>query len=120
MGIDAVFTNFDWVLGNNFETLLLLGSNPTNGTGNELNNLIDGNVGNNILMGGAGNDTINGGRGDDLLDGGLDSDRLNGGSGNDTYIVDDAGDRPSHNAIAHPAYAIARPAMPLSRPAMPL
>ena len=64
-------------------------------------------------MGGAGNDTINGGRSDDLLDGGLGSDRLNGGSGNDTYIVDDVGDRPPHNAIAHPT-------MPLSRPAMPL
>lgn len=63
---------------------------------------IQGTNGNDILNGGddsdtlkglAGNDTLNGGRGDDTLDGGTGSDLLQGGYENDTYIIDNLGDR---------------------------
>ncbi|MGB0632457.1 MAG: calcium-binding protein, partial [Alphaproteobacteria bacterium] len=53
------------------------------------------------MLGGKGNDTINGGtgkdslfghEGDDMLDGGVDRDKMSGGIGDDTYVVDNAGD----------------------------
>jgi Ca2+-binding RTX toxin-like protein len=71
------------------------------GTGNTLDNRIDGQAGANILDGGAGNDTLYGGLGQDTLFGGADvdwliggadADVLAGGLGNDNYAVDDAGD----------------------------
>ena len=45
-----------------------------------------------ILFGGAGTDTLDGLGDNDLLDGGIGADALSGGLGDDTYIVDDAGD----------------------------
>ena len=38
-------------------------------------------------------DVINGNAGDNVLDGGAGADRMSGGSGDDTYIVDNTGDR---------------------------
>ncbi|MDD2776613.1 MAG: hypothetical protein PHU06_11715 [Gallionella sp.] len=64
----------------------------SNGTGNELNNILVGNSAANILNGGAGDDTLNGGAGADTLDGGLGADNMLGGMGNDIYVVDNAGD----------------------------
>jgi Ca2+-binding RTX toxin-like protein len=61
--------NSPTVLGD-FENLLLLGSAAIKGTGNDFNNVIQGNTGANTLDGGKGADT------------------LFGGLGNDTYIVD--------------------------------
>src|SRR6185312_4723410 len=57
------------VLGD-FENLLLLGSAAIKGTGNDFNNIIQGNTGANTLDGAAGADT------------------MFGGLGNDTYFVD--------------------------------
>ena len=57
-----------------------------NGTGNTLNNIINGNGAANQLFGGGGNDTLNGDDGNDLLDGGDGNDTLNGGDDNDTII----------------------------------
>ena len=57
-----------------------------NGTGNILDNVINGNTGNNTLNGLAGNDNINGGSGNDNINGGLGNDNINGGLGNDTLI----------------------------------
>lgn len=54
--------------------LVLTGSADINGTGNTLNNSIQGNSGANILNGGVGADT------------------MQGGLGNDTYVVDNVGD----------------------------
>lgn len=74
---------------------------PINGFGNSLNNLIIGNNANNELSGAAGNDSLFGQGGDDLLFGGTGADSLNGGTdadtmsgeaGNDSYVVDNAGD----------------------------
>ena len=61
-----------------FENLRLMGTADIDGSGNELDNVINGNSGKNTLRGGAGNDTFGGeGGGDTLI----------GGTGNDTYHV---------------------------------
>ncbi|MDO9338402.1 MAG: hypothetical protein Q7T61_18570 [Caulobacter sp.] len=59
------------------------GGGTFNGTGNGLNNTIQG---------GSLNDTLSGLGGDDRLDGHAGADTMNGGLGNDLYIVDNAGD----------------------------
>jgi Ca2+-binding RTX toxin-like protein len=93
-GRDRIISNFhDTTLGANIEDLLLDSPNaslaataPTavNGTGNALDNSIEGNEIANRLQGLAGNDTLDGHGGGDTLE---------GGAGNDTYIVWDAGDQ---------------------------
>lgn len=81
-GIDTVKSSISYVLGDNLENLTLTGT-ALSGTGNELNNKIDGSAGNNILSGDAGNDTLNGGAGNDTVYGGAGNDTLYGGEGND-------------------------------------
>lgn len=56
-----------------------------------------GGVGKDTLFGGSGKDTVEGEEGDDLLDGGKDADRLVGGRGNDSFVIDDEGDRAYEN-----------------------
>ena len=73
-GTDTVQSSVNYVLGDNVENLILMGTAAINGMGNALNNSIAGNTGANLLDGGFGNDTMAGGMGDD------------------TYIVDAAGD----------------------------
>lgn len=72
-GTDAVYAYVDHTLAANVENLYL-DEGAVNGTGNALNNRIEGNWDNNVLNGGAGNDT------------------LLGGAGDDTYIVDSSSD----------------------------
>ncbi|MFL8990635.1 beta strand repeat-containing protein, partial [Pseudomonas azerbaijanorientalis] len=109
-GDDLVQASINYNLGSNVERLTLTGSANINGTGNGLDNTLNGNTGNNILDGGSGNDLIQGGDGDDtlqggagndnlsgdagndLLDGGSGNDSMAGGSGNDIYIVAQAAD----------------------------
>ncbi|MBP2160409.1 MULTISPECIES: calcium-binding protein [Asticcacaulis] len=114
---DTVKSYVDYTLGTNLEDLALL--DPTdgspalnlNGTGNALRNELIGNAGNNVLsgldgsdilygrvgddllLGGTRWDTLDGGDGNDTLDGGEANDQMTGGLGDDTYIVDDIGDR---------------------------
>ena len=64
-GHDTVNSTVRWVLGANFEDLVLTGSASVNGFGNELVNVITGNAGSNYLDGGLGLDTVSGGAGDD-------------------------------------------------------
>jgi len=78
-GIDLVYSKITYTLGNNLESLVLLGEEAINGTGNSLNNYIAGNNANNSLTGGAGDDTLLGGGGNDTMA---------GGEGNDVYYVD--------------------------------
>lgn len=82
-GIDTVHSSVSWTLGSEVERLTLTGTVAVEGNGNELNNVLIGNVAANVLNGGAGNDSLNGGAG---------ADTLIGGSGNDIYIVDDISD----------------------------
>jgi len=82
-GTDIVFSAVDWILGANFENLVLAFDTGGTGTGNTLNNSITG---------GAGNDTLAGDAGNDTLDGGYGNDNLSGGLGDDVYVIDSAGD----------------------------
>ena len=78
-GIDTIVAFFALKLGSACENLVLGGANDINGTGNDLANVLIGNVGSNLLRGGNGADTLNGGGG---------ADSLNGGGGNDVYLQD--------------------------------
>ena len=91
-GIDIVESSLSHTLAANIENLTLTGSSYINGTGNDLDNVIKGNVRNNTLRGMEGNDTLVGGTGHDTLDGGTGADIMLGGIYNDTYIVDNEGD----------------------------
>jgi len=75
-GTDTVVTAFDYTLGANLENLVFNSQvGPLNGTGNGFANDIAGNEFDNIIDGAGGADT------------------LRGRQGNDTYIVDNAGDK---------------------------
>ena len=96
--IDRVESLVSYTLGANLDNLVLTGTNALNGTGNALNNVLQGNSGANVLDGGegddrleagAGTDILLGGSGNDKLDGGAGADTMIGGSGDDFYIVDD-------------------------------
>ncbi len=72
---DTVRSTVSYFIGGaHIETIILLGTNDLNGTGNDYINRIIGNSGANVL------------------DGGLGADRLEGGTGDDTYYVDNIGD----------------------------
>lgn len=65
-GIDTVFSYINYGLEDNLENLTLYGD-ATNGYGNNLDNIIQGNAANNTLLGALGNDTLIGGDGNDIL-----------------------------------------------------
>jgi Ca2+-binding RTX toxin-like protein len=97
---DEVYSLVTHTLLANYEALYLQGEGNVNGTGNVLDNEIDGSSGNNSLagLGGddgidgyGGNDTMAGGDGDDDLYGGDGNDRVDGGNGDD-YLQGDADD----------------------------
>lgn len=81
-GTDTVQSLIDYTLTANVENLLLC-EEATKGTGNILNNALQGNNEDNVLYGLAGNDTLDGGEGNDALV---------GGAGNDSYYVDSQGE----------------------------
>jgi Ca2+-binding RTX toxin-like protein len=81
-----------FALGENLEGLILGSTTILNGSGNSLNNTIQGNIGSNSLFGDDGNDTLLGGGGNDTLNGGVGDDSLCGEDGNDFYIVDSVND----------------------------
>lgn len=95
-GFDRVISSVGRTLGANQEALTLTGTASINGTGNVLNNLLQGNGAINSLLGGDGNDILQGAGGDDylsdasvlgnLFDGGSGLDRLIGGAGNDMFV----------------------------------
>ncbi|MDO9103421.1 MAG: DUF2974 domain-containing protein [Methylovulum sp.] len=64
-GTDTVKSSVGYVLGDNLENLVLLGTAALSGTGNGLNNSLSGNSGANTLDGGDGADTLDGGAGAD-------------------------------------------------------
>ncbi|PEQ14039.1 hypothetical protein B2G71_05980 [Novosphingobium sp. PC22D] len=100
-GTDTVLSAYSYTLGDNVENLSLTGNGAISGVGNQLDNILLGGLGANVLSGDAGddrlygaegNDTLYGGWGKDLLNGGTGADRMEGQYGDDTYIVDNAGD----------------------------
>ncbi|ESQ90086.1 hypothetical protein ABAC460_09975 [Asticcacaulis sp. AC460] len=92
-GTDLVISTVTFSLvGKQVENLSLNGSSAINATGNNFNNVLEGNAGDNVLTGSLGNDTLIGGFGNDSLVGGAGQDQMSGGLGDDTYVVDDAGD----------------------------
>ncbi len=74
-GIDTVRSSVSHGLTANVENLVLIGTAAIDGHGNSLNNVIVGNTAANELIGFGGDDV------------------MQGGAGNDTYDVDEAGDR---------------------------
>ena len=97
-GTDLVRASIDYTLTDNVEHLTLTGSADLAGTGNVLNNIIEGNAGNNLIAGGAGNDTVRAGDGSDVVDGGDGNDTLNGEGGNDVLFGGAGGDSISGGA----------------------
>jgi len=85
-GIDTVISTDTFSLKSNIENLTLVGTAEINGTGNTLNNIINGNDAKNSLNGGDGNDQVFGNGGDDTLRGGTGNDIVDGGSGTDTVV----------------------------------
>jgi serralysin len=73
-GLDTVKSSVSYELSNNVERLILTGIEDVDATGNALANSLVGNVANNVLDGKSGADT------------------MSGGKGNDTYVLDNAGD----------------------------
>ncbi len=69
-GTDNVQSSVTYTLSSNTENLVLTGSANLTGTGNSLDNIIQGN------------------NGDNLLDGAAGADSMSGGLGNDIYVVD--------------------------------
>ena len=54
--------------------------------------MVLGGNGADTIFGGGGHDVLSGGSGNDRLDGGTNADLMKGGAGNDSYVVDNAGD----------------------------
>ncbi|HRX36377.1 MAG TPA: calcium-binding protein [Aestuariivirga sp.] len=77
-GYDVVYSNATYTLSDNVEKLNLKTIASINGTGNDLDNVINGNIAANTLTGLGGNDKLNGAGGADTMIGGL---------GDDIYLV---------------------------------
>lgn len=95
---DSTTSNTSTTLAAGARNLTLTGTAAINGTGNALDNLINGNEAANQLRGGAGDDTLNGRGGNDLLDGGRGRDVLTGGTGADRFRFSSSGSFGSNKA----------------------
>jgi Ca2+-binding RTX toxin-like protein len=94
-GFDVVNSTATLTLSAHVEALVLQGWGVINGTGNELNNLLRGNLNGNTLNGNAGNDILEGNDGNDrltdtsgaaLFNGGVGHDALTGGASAEIFV----------------------------------
>lgn len=85
---DTVQSSVTYKLSAEVERLILTGNDNTDGTGNDIANILRGNNGDNVLKGMAGMDDLFGGKGTDKLFGGDDADTFHfaTGNGNDTIV----------------------------------
>lgn len=107
-GIDTVISSSGYALSDNVENLILTGKGGATGKGNDLDNVLIGNIGANILDGDDGNDTIFGGGGADTIVGRAGNDLLTGGAGDDTFwfqpgdgkdVISDFGVNGDHDSL---------------------
>jgi len=89
--MDVIQSKVTYTLGDNLERLFLTDT-AMGGTGNILNNMIDGSDVSNNLLGMDGNDTLYGNGGNDTLDGGIGDDSIDGGDGDDTVYYQGTSD----------------------------
>lgn len=80
-GIDTVRSYADFTIGQNIESLILVGDKAAKGYGNDADNYIQGNDYANVLAGGAGNDYLAGAGGNDTIYGGDGNDVIHAGYG---------------------------------------
>ena len=108
-GNDSVRTTLaSYTLTANVENLRYTGTAAFTGTGNALDNVMNGGNGGSKLDGGAGNDVLTGGTGNDSLMGGAGSDTLDAATGKDT--VDGGADEDVLNLAGKFAdYSFSRP-----------
>ncbi len=93
-GFDIVSASVSFRLPGGIEVLALgAGETRIDGTGNGLDNRIQGSDGVNRLAGGGGADSLFGRDGDDTLQGGAGADTLDGSSGNDLLLGGEGDDR---------------------------
>lgn len=88
-GIDTVYAAVSFSITHQFvENLFLIGADPSNATGNQLDNFIAGNAAPNNLRGGDGDDTVMGGGDNDTIRGGGGRDLLYGEGDRDLFVFD--------------------------------
>jgi Ca2+-binding RTX toxin-like protein len=85
-GLDNVVSSISHTLKSHVENLTLTGAAALTGTGNDLDNVIDGNTGANKIIANAGNDSVHAGDGDDTITGGAGNDHIDGGIGQDIAV----------------------------------
>ncbi|MEM8553661.1 MAG: calcium-binding protein, partial [Pseudomonadota bacterium] len=84
LGVDIVFASVDFsLLGTSGVEHLVLEGAAVRGTGNELDNDLEGNAQDNVLIGLSGDDTLYGKAGNDSLRGGVGKDSIDGNTGDD-------------------------------------
>ena len=106
-GFDSVRSSIGYVLGDHVERLFLLGQ-ARSGTGNALDNGMQGSEGADVLAGLDGNDTLRGNNGTDTIEGGAGNDFLYGGALRDVLTGGTGADQFRFETLADSSILIAQ------------